>query len=69
MGNWHRELSQIAMDVQGMAGLTLPDGEFDEWQRLYLFSDPRSLSLGACNQSIRLYRWKGCPLSRGVPLL
>lgn len=49
-----------------MAGLTLPDGEFDEWQRLYLFSDPRSLSLGACNQSIRLYRWKGYPLSKGV---
>ncbi|WP_454792420.1 acyl-CoA dehydrogenase IpdE1 [Mycolicibacterium lutetiense] len=36
--NWHRELGEIAMDVQGMGGLTLPDGEFDEWQRLYLFS-------------------------------
>ncbi|MEW5812618.1 MAG: acyl-CoA dehydrogenase IpdE1 [Actinomycetota bacterium] len=36
--NWHRELGEIAMDVVGMAGLTLPDGEFDEWQRLYLFS-------------------------------
>ncbi|WP_370329073.1 acyl-CoA dehydrogenase IpdE1 [Mycolicibacterium hippocampi] len=36
--NWHRELGEIAMEVQGMAGLTLQDGEFDEWQRLYLFS-------------------------------
>ncbi len=36
--NWHRELGEIAMDVQGTAGLTLEDGEFDEWQRLYLFS-------------------------------
>ena len=36
--NWHRELGEIAMDVQGRAGLVLPDGEFDEWQRLYLFS-------------------------------
>ncbi|MGW0159758.1 acyl-CoA dehydrogenase IpdE1 [Mycobacterium sp. NPDC003323] len=36
--NWHRELGEIAMDVQGMAGLTLDDNEFDEWQRLYLFS-------------------------------
>ncbi|MFA7512903.1 MAG: acyl-CoA dehydrogenase IpdE1 [Mycolicibacterium vanbaalenii] len=36
--NWHRELGEIAMDVQGLAGLTLPGGEFDEWQRLYLFS-------------------------------
>ena len=36
--NWHRELGEIAMDVQGMAGLALPNGEFDEWQRLYLFS-------------------------------
>ena len=26
------------MDVQGMAGLTLDNQEFDEWQRLYLFS-------------------------------
>jgi alkylation response protein AidB-like acyl-CoA dehydrogenase len=36
--NWHRELGEIAMDVSGMAGLTLTDGDFDEWQRLYLFS-------------------------------
>ena len=36
--NWHRELGEIAMDVQGMAGLTLDNQEFDEWQRLYLFS-------------------------------
>ncbi len=36
--NWHRELGEIAMDVVGMAGLTLPEGEFSEWQRLYLFS-------------------------------
>ena len=36
--NWHRELGEIAMDVQGMAGLTLDNGDFDEWQRLYLFS-------------------------------
>lgn len=36
--NWHRELGEIAMDVAGMAGLTLDDGQFDEWQRLYLFS-------------------------------
>ncbi|MBO0680866.1 acyl-CoA dehydrogenase family protein [Mycolicibacterium sp. S2-37] len=36
--NWHRELGEIAMDVAGRSGLTLDDGEFDEWQRLYLFS-------------------------------
>lgn len=36
--NWHRELGEIAMDVEGVAALTLPDGEFSEWQRLYLFS-------------------------------
>src|SRR5690606_31582189 len=29
--NWHRELGEIAMDVVGMAGLTLTDGDFDEW--------------------------------------
>ncbi|MGV0790370.1 acyl-CoA dehydrogenase IpdE1 [Mycolicibacterium sp. XJ1819] len=36
--NWHRELGEIAMDVLGSEGLTLTDGDFDEWQRLYLFS-------------------------------
>jgi alkylation response protein AidB-like acyl-CoA dehydrogenase len=36
--NWHRDLGEIAMEVQGMAGLGLDGGEFDEWQRLYLFS-------------------------------
>jgi len=36
--NWHRELGEIAMDVQGKAGLVLDGGEFDEWQRLFLFS-------------------------------
>ena len=36
--NWHRELGEIAMDVRGRAGLVLEDGQFDEWQRLYLFS-------------------------------
>ncbi|MCG5431400.1 acyl-CoA dehydrogenase family protein [Mycobacterium sp. MYCO198283] len=36
--NWHRDLGELAMDVKGAAGLTLAGGEFDEWQRLYLFS-------------------------------
>ncbi|MGA9491967.1 MAG: acyl-CoA dehydrogenase IpdE1 [Mycobacterium sp.] len=36
--NWHRELGEIAMDVQGKAGLVLSGGDFDDWQRLYLFT-------------------------------
>ena len=36
--NWHRELGEIAMDVRGKAGLVLDSGDFDEWQRLYLFA-------------------------------
>ena len=36
--NWHRDLGQLAMDVLGKAGLVADDGEFDEWQRLFLFS-------------------------------
>jgi alkylation response protein AidB-like acyl-CoA dehydrogenase len=36
--NWHRELGEIAMDVRGKAGLVLDSGDFDEWQRLYLFT-------------------------------
>ena len=37
--NWHRELGEIAMDVQrlGRSGAE-PSGDFDEWQRLYLFT-------------------------------
>ncbi|MBO0864375.1 MAG: acyl-CoA dehydrogenase family protein [Mycobacterium sp.] len=36
--NWHRELGEIAMDVQGKAGMVLTGGDLDEWQRLYLFT-------------------------------
>jgi alkylation response protein AidB-like acyl-CoA dehydrogenase len=36
--NWHRSLGELAMDVIGKPGLVLEDGEFDEWQRLYLFT-------------------------------
>jgi alkylation response protein AidB-like acyl-CoA dehydrogenase len=36
--NWHRELGELAMDVLGKTGMTLADGDFDEWQRLFLFS-------------------------------
>jgi alkylation response protein AidB-like acyl-CoA dehydrogenase len=36
--NWHRELGEIAIEVRGKAGMVLADGDFDEWQRLYLFT-------------------------------
>ncbi|BBY33179.1 acyl-CoA dehydrogenase [Mycolicibacter minnesotensis] len=36
--NWHRDLGELAMDVIGRDSMVLRDGEFDEWQRLYLFS-------------------------------
>ncbi|BBY64532.1 acyl-CoA dehydrogenase IpdE1 [Mycolicibacterium helvum] len=36
--NWHRDLGELAMDIKGKSGLLLADGEFDEWQRLFLFS-------------------------------
>jgi alkylation response protein AidB-like acyl-CoA dehydrogenase len=36
--NWHRDLGELAMDVVGKDGLALTDGDFDEWQRLFLFS-------------------------------
>ncbi|HWC81087.1 MAG TPA: acyl-CoA dehydrogenase family protein [Pseudonocardiaceae bacterium] len=36
---WHRALGELAMRVRGAAGLvTGPDGELDQWQRLYLFT-------------------------------
>jgi alkylation response protein AidB-like acyl-CoA dehydrogenase len=36
--NWHRDLGELAFDIEGRAGMVLADGEFDEWQRLFLFS-------------------------------
>lgn len=36
--NWHRDLGELAMAVKGKAGVVLEGGEFDEWQRLFLFS-------------------------------
>ena len=36
--NWHRDLGELAMTIRGRDGLALPGGEFDEWQRLFLFS-------------------------------
>jgi alkylation response protein AidB-like acyl-CoA dehydrogenase len=36
--NWHRDLGELAMDVIGKPGMALSDGEFDEWQRLFLFT-------------------------------
>src|ERR1700757_671850 len=36
--NWHRDLGELAMEVMGKAGMVAPDGDFDEWQRLFLFS-------------------------------
>ena len=45
--NWHRDLGEIAMDVQGKAGLVLAGGDFDEWQRLYLFTRADTLYGGS----------------------
>jgi alkylation response protein AidB-like acyl-CoA dehydrogenase len=36
--NWHRDLGDLVMDILGQSGMTLADGEFDDWQRMYLFS-------------------------------
>ena len=36
--NWHRDLGELAMAVMGKAGMVAPGGDFDEWQRLFLFS-------------------------------
>ena len=36
--NWHRDLGEIAMEIRGKAGLTLAGGDFDKWQKLYLFT-------------------------------
>ena len=36
--NWHRDLGELAFDIEGRAGMVLAGGEFDEWQRLFLFS-------------------------------
>ncbi len=35
---WHRDLGELAMAIEGRTGLVLDGGEYDEWQRLFLFS-------------------------------
>ena len=36
--HWHRGLGELAMDVLGAASMIAPPGDYDPWQRLYLFS-------------------------------
>jgi alkylation response protein AidB-like acyl-CoA dehydrogenase len=36
--HWHRALGELAMDVSGAASMVTPGDDFDQWQRLYLFS-------------------------------
>jgi alkylation response protein AidB-like acyl-CoA dehydrogenase len=36
--NWHRDLGELAMEIEGTSGLVADNGGFDEWQRLFLFS-------------------------------
>ncbi|MGI9161338.1 MAG: acyl-CoA dehydrogenase IpdE1 [Mycobacterium sp.] len=36
--NWHRDLGELAMAIKGKSAMVLDDAEFDEWQRLFLFS-------------------------------
>ncbi|MEI7716551.1 MAG: acyl-CoA dehydrogenase IpdE1 [Mycobacterium sp.] len=35
---WHRDLGELAMDVIGKPSMELADGDFDDWQRLFLFT-------------------------------
>lgn len=35
--NWYCNLGELVMDVIGKFGMIMFDGEFDEWQWLYLF--------------------------------
>jgi alkylation response protein AidB-like acyl-CoA dehydrogenase len=36
--NWHRQLGELAMQVLGARSMITPPDDFDQWQRLYLFS-------------------------------
>lgn len=36
--NWHRDLGELAMSIKGKAGMVLDSGQFDEWQRMFLFA-------------------------------
>jgi alkylation response protein AidB-like acyl-CoA dehydrogenase len=35
---WHRALGELAMEVAGASSLVAEDGEYDRWQRLFLFT-------------------------------
>ncbi len=61
--NWHRDLGDLAMDIQGKVGLLKPGGEFDEWQRLFQFSraDTRSGGSNEIQRNIIAERVLGLP--------
>jgi alkylation response protein AidB-like acyl-CoA dehydrogenase len=50
--SWHKRLGEVAMDVRGLDGVTLPpeggpDYDLDDWQRLFLFSRGDSIYGGS----------------------
>jgi alkylation response protein AidB-like acyl-CoA dehydrogenase len=64
---WHRTLGELAMLVRGTAGLTTsPDGELDEWQRLFLFSRADTIYAGSdeIQRNILAERVLGLPRER-----
>ena len=36
--HWHRDLGELAMEVLGAQSMVTPPGDFDQWQRLFLFT-------------------------------
>jgi alkylation response protein AidB-like acyl-CoA dehydrogenase len=36
--HWHRNLGELAMEVLGASSMVTPPDDFDEWQRLFLFT-------------------------------
>jgi alkylation response protein AidB-like acyl-CoA dehydrogenase len=36
--HWHRGLGELAMEVKGASSMVTPPGDFDEWQRMFLFT-------------------------------
>jgi alkylation response protein AidB-like acyl-CoA dehydrogenase len=36
--HWHRSLGELAMEVIGAPSMITPPDDFDQWQRLYLFT-------------------------------
>ena len=51
---WHRDLGELAMDVIGKPSMELADGDFDDWQRLFLCTRADTIYGGSTENQLNI---------------